>query len=187
MKYLTLIFLLLHSSVLFAESKNLPNLDKFGGDFTLHSVKGDVTLSDFRDKVVLLYFGYINCPDACPTTLSHWAKAFRKLTPDERSKVQGIMVSIDPERDTLAELDAFTDFFHENIIGISGSHKQLKQVAAQFDASYTIPDHLPGKNYGVDHSFYEYLIDPMGKMKERFDFTLPVDELVTLLRKYIAN
>lgn len=182
-----LFIMLFFSSSLLSANNNSDSapLESLGGDFVLHSARGDVALKDYRGKVVLLYFGYINCPDACPTTLSQWTKAFKKLTPTELEKVQGIMVSVDPERDTLAELDAFTDFFHDNIVGVSGSLEELTQVTALYGAEFKIQPHQPGKNYGVDHSFHVFVINPAGKLVERIDFTLPIDELVKLIRSIL--
>lgn len=121
------------SSSLYAMEKSSPpvpeQLKNMGGDFTLHSSKGDISLSDYRKKVVLLYFGFINCPDACPVTLSNWTKAFNKLDEKDQNRVQGIMISVDPERDTVKKLEFYTEFFHKNIIGITGNIEELKKVS----------------------------------------------------------
>ena len=162
-------------------------ISEIGGEFSLHSFSGDVSLSDYQGKVVLLYFGYINCPDACPTTLSQWSKAFKFLSEKEASQVQGIMVSVDPERDTLAELDAFTDFFHDNIVGVSGSLEELKKVTQLYGTDFTIQPHQPGKNYGVDHSFHVFIINPQGEVKHRVDFTLPPKELAVLIQQTLKK
>lgn len=160
-------------------------ISHIGGDFTLQSLGGNVSLKDYRGKVVLLYFGYINCPDACPTTLSQWSKAFRLLNNSEQKKVQGIMVSVDPERDTVKELDAFVGFFNKNIIGLTSDLQTLRKVTALYDARFEIAPHKPGKNYAVDHSFYTFVIDGRGKVVDRVDFTLSIKELAAKIRKYI--
>jgi len=157
-------------------------------DFTLKSDAGAVSLSDFRGNVVLLYFGYTNCPDACPTTLSQWSKAFKKLTPQELAQVKGIMISVDPERDTPKRLALFVSFFHENIVGLTGSHEALNKATALFDTTYKVSTHKPGdKTYSVDHSFFVYLIDGNGKTRYKFDFSASVDDLVKLLRDTLAE
>ncbi|HFD32808.1 MAG TPA: SCO family protein [Gammaproteobacteria bacterium] len=175
------------SSSVFAEPKTPPPvpdaLKGLGGDFTLHSINGDVSLSDFRKKVVLLYFGYINCPDACPATLSNWARAFKKLDEVERHFVQGIMVSVDPERDTLKKLSLFTDFFHPNIVGVTGSIDELKKVTKLYKTDFQAMPHEPGKNYSVHHSVYIYVIDPFGQVRGILNFNASPDKLVKNIRK----
>ena len=74
-----------------------------GGDFTLQSADGPVSLKDFRGKVVLVYFGYTYCPDICPTSLAATAEGLKLLTPDELARVAMIFVSVDPKRDTPAQ------------------------------------------------------------------------------------
>jgi len=166
----------------------VPNaLKNIGGDFTLHSSKGDVSLKDYRKKVVLLYFGFINCPDACPVTLSNWTKAFNKLDEVEQHFVQGIMISVDPERDTAKELEYFTDFFHKNIVGVTGSIKELKEVAKLYKTDFEAMPHEPGKNYGVNHSIYIYVIDPFGKVRGILDFNASPEKLIDNIRKALQT
>ena len=162
-------------------------LKGMGGDFTLHSSKGDVSLSDFRKKVVLLYFGFINCPDACPVTLSNWTKALNKLDDVERNFVRGLMVSIDPERDTVKELEYFTEFFHENIVGVTGTIEELKAVTKRYKTDFEAAPHEPGKNYAVQHSVYIYIIDPYGKVRGLLDFNASPDKLVKNIRKALQT
>jgi len=183
---------ILFSTLTFAEDssvkeQNIPPVHDalvgLGGDFTLHSSKGEISLKDFRKKVVLLYFGFINCPDACPVTLSNWAKAFKKLDKVELNFVQGLMISVDPERDTVKELEYFTDFFHENIVAVTGSIKELKKVAKLYKTDFEAAPHEAGKNYGVQHSVYVYVIDPYGKVRGLLDFNASPEKLVKNIRK----
>ncbi len=85
-----------------------------GGDFTLQSVAGPVSLKDLHGKVVLLYFGYTKCPDVCPTSLSFMTQALNEMTDDELAKVQGVFVSVDPKRDTVESLKEYVEYFHPN-------------------------------------------------------------------------
>ena len=166
---------------------NAKPIEAIGGDFVLQSADGDIALKDLRGKVVLLYFGYTNCPDACPTTLQQWTKAFKKLQPDELNRVQGLMVSVDPERDSVKTLKAYVGFFHKNIIGVTGTPDNLHEITETFGTSYKIDEHLPGKGYAVDHSFYVFIIDPDGKARNRVDFTVGADELVELIRQRLKQ
>ena len=161
-------------------------IEAIGGDFVLQSADGDVALKDLRGKVVLLYFGYTNCPDACPTTLQQWTRAFKKLQPQELSRVQGLMVSVDPERDSVKTLKAYVGFFHKNIMGVTGTPENLHRVNALFGTKFEIEKHEIGKGYGVGHSARVFVIDPDGKARNRVDFTFGADELVELIRQRLG-
>ena len=187
---LTALIWLLSSFSLHASDKTPPpvpeKLKNLGGNFTLHSSKGNVSLSDYQNKVVLLYFGFINCPDACPATLSNWTKAFNKLNEAEQKRVQGIMVSVDPERDTVKELEFFTEFFHKNIVGVTGSIEELKKVNKLYGTDFEALAHEPGKNYGVEHSVSVYIIDPSGKLRDISDFNASPDTLLKKIRNALS-
>ena len=154
--------------------------------FSFQSADGMVTSKDLRGQVVLLYFGYTNCPDACPTTLQQWTRAFNKLAPDEVKRVKGLMVSVDPERDSVHRLKAFVNFFHKNIIGVTETPENLRNITQQFGTTFKIQKHERGKGYSVDHSFQVYLIDADGMLRTQVDFTLAVDDLVKLLRERLT-
>lgn len=156
-----------------------------GGDFVLHSAQGDVSLTDFRGKVVLLYFGYTFCPDICPTNLAMVAQAFELLTPEELAQVRGIFVSVDPERDVLEKLSAYANFFHRNIIGISGSAEEVAAVAKQYGAAYRQTKVDSALGYLVDHSATTYLIGPQGILRENLNHATPPDEIATKIRAWL--
>jgi len=160
------------------------NMDNVGGDFTLHSVNGPVALHDFRGDVVLLYFGYTHCPDACPTTLTHWRLAFKSLSPHKREHVRGIFVSIDPDRDTPELLKGYVDHFHPNIIGVTGSQSELRKVTAEYRATYSYEKNNDGSGdgYVVNHTGAVYVIDPTGKVRDMLTFQSSSAEIVTSIR-----
>ena len=83
-----------------------------GGDFVLQGPGGRVSLSDFRGKVVLIYFGYTWCPDICPTNLSLFSRVLSELNPTELARIQPLFISVDPRRDTLPRLKEYTEYFH---------------------------------------------------------------------------
>ena len=93
-----------------------------GGDFTLQSANGPVSLKDFRGKEVLVYFGYTYCPDICPTSLAATAEGLKQLTPEELARVAMIFVSVDPKRDTPARLKEYVTFFHSAIVGVTARY-----------------------------------------------------------------
>jgi protein SCO1 len=160
------------------------NMEGIGGDFTLHSANGPVALHDFRGDVVLLYFGYTHCPDACPTTLTHWRAAFKALSPHKLAHVRGIFVSIDPKRDTPELLKDYVNHFHPNIVGVTGTQGELHKVTAEYGASYGYEKADDGSDdgYTVNHSGSVYVIDPSGKVRDLLTFQSSSDEIVTSIR-----
>jgi len=159
-------------------SVSLDNIEAMGGDFTLQSADGPVALHDLRGDVVLLYFGYTHCPDACPTTLTQWRAAFKSLPERTQEHVRGIFVSVDP----LELLKTYTRHFHPNIIGVTGTHSELKKISAEFRASYEKADIISGSEYAVNHSGYVYVIDPTGKVRDLLTFQSSADEIVASIR-----
>lgn len=142
------------------------HLQRMGGNFTLQSADGPVALADLRGKVVLIYFGYTNCPDACPMTLANWGRAFKQLTMGEQARVRGVLVSIDPQHDTPVVLKEYTAYFHPNIIGVTGSHDELGKVAALYRSDYNREHEGDGDDYIVGHMAFVYVIDPQGNVRD---------------------
>ncbi len=155
-----------------------------GGDFTLQSKHGEVSLKDFRGQIVLLYFGYTWCPDICPTNLSMMAGALSQMDQTERAKVQGIFVSVDPQRDTLERLDSYCKYFHENISGITGTAEQIKELANRYGAAYQKVAQESATSYVVDHTSETYVIDTTGKLVERLPHGSTPEAILKTVRKY---
>lgn len=154
-----------------------------GGDFRLHSSKGDFSLKEHRGKVVLLYFGYTKCPDICPTSLSFMTQALNELDDEELKKVLGVFVSVDPTRDTFELLDEYVAYFHPNLIGVTGSEKEVAGVAALYGAQYYEVE-LKGSAFGysVNHSAVIYLIDPNGELRFIFPHATPPSVILEAIR-----
>ena len=148
------------------------NLEKnsyasIGGDFTLTSESGPVSLFDYHGQVVLLFFGYASCPDYCPTELARMGVTFKKLSNRDIDQTQGIFVSIDPARDSIEEVSAYAKFFHKNIIGLTGTAEQVSQVAGKYFAFYEIVENEGSSTeYTIDHSLTTYLIGRDGQVVE---------------------
>jgi len=135
--------------------------EHWGGAFTLADPEGKArSLADFRGKVVLLSFGYTHCPDVCPTTLAKFAEA-RRLMGAAGDQVQGIFVTIDPERDTAGLLRAYVPAFDPTFIGLRGTEAQTDAVTRAFHANYQIVQYRG--NTLVDHTASTYIIDPLGQ------------------------
>jgi protein SCO1/2 len=156
-----------------------------GGDFTLQSATGDVSLHDFQDKVVLLYFGYRSCPDICPTSLSSLSLALQALTPEEKSSTQTLFVSVDPERDSPELLKDYVDYFRANMLGLTGSPETLNEIASRYGVAYRKVESDSALGYLVDHSANIYLIDRHGKLQESLPHGTSPDTMVKSIRHYL--
>jgi protein SCO1/2 len=150
-----------------------------GGDFELRGADGPVALSDFRGKVVLLYFGYTWCPDICPTNLAIIAYALKQLTPQERDRVQVLFVSVDPERDTPERLAEYAAYFDPGILGITGSEAQVAAAAARYGAAYRRTEQTDSAmGYLVDHSAFTYVIDQDGRLVDTLAHATPAEAIL---------
>ena len=146
----------------------LQNDLKLGGDFTLTDMNGKpFHLQDLRGKVVLLYFGYTLCPDACPFTLSKIHRVYSMLG-DRSSKIQTIFVSVDPDRDKPEKLVKYLAYYDVGAIGLTGTPEEIAKVAKQYQVVYRKVDSGSAAGYLMDHSTYTYLIDAEGKVRYRF-------------------
>lgn len=147
-----------------------------GGEFTLQSAGGPLSLKDLRGKVVLVYFGYTFCPDICPTSLAFTAQALKALDENELEHTRVVFVSVDPERDTPEKLKEYGAFFHPNIIGLTGTPQEIAAVAKLYGASYARQDTGSASGYVVDHSSSTYVVDPAGKLVATLQHgTLPAE------------
>lgn len=156
-----------------------------GGEFTLQSLSGPVSLKDYRGKVTLLYFGYTMCPDVCPTNLSMMSNALMQLNDTQLSQVQPIFISVDPQRDTMERLAEYTHYFHPSILGVSAAPEVIKEVADRYGVAYqVVVQDGSATNYVVDHSSETYVIDPQGKLVERLSHAAPPAEILAAIKKY---
>jgi protein SCO1/2 len=159
-----------------------------GGDFTLNSLDGPVSLADDRGKVVLLYFGYTMCPDICPTSLAMIKGAYHELTPAERDQVAGIFVSVDPQHDTLKRLAEYAGYFDPHIKGVTGTAAQVAAVAKKYGVVYRMVDEPSSAlGYTIDHSAFTYVIDRHGKLRASLPHGTTPDRIAAELRKLLAE
>lgn len=122
------------------------------------------SLKDFRGKVVVLFFGYTQCPDVCPTTMAEIAEAKRLLGPDG-ARVQGIFVTLDPERDTPQVLKAYVQNFDPTFVALRGTPEQVAAVAKDFKIFYRKVDGKTPTSYTLDHSAASYVYDTQGRLR----------------------
>lgn len=139
-------------------------------------------LSEQRDRVVLLFFGFSSCPDICPTALSDLANARRQLGDDARD-IQVAMVTLDPERDTPTALKRYVTRFDPTFLGLTGTQEQLEAAQKAYGVTAIRRD-LPSSalKYTIDHSGYIYVIDRAGRWRSFFHVGSSVEDMVSDLR-----
>ena len=157
-----------------------------GGPFTLTDQAGrQRSDTEFRGKLMIVYFGYTFCPDVCPADLMAITQALDALGPAAEG-VQPIFITIDPERDTKVLAD-YVSAFHHSLVGLTGSPEEIRKVANSYKAFYAkVPDQGSG-GYSIDHTGVIYLI---GRNGEYLGFMPPQtnpDRLTEILRKYLAE
>jgi len=137
----------------------------FGRELALTDHHGNArTLAEFRGKAVVIFFGFTQCPDVCPTALSALAEAMQRLGPDA-ARVQVLFVTIDPERDTAELLSRYVPAFHPSFLGLRGDAEATARVAKEFKILYQkVPGQTPD-TYTMDHSAGLYLFDPQGRLR----------------------
>ena len=150
----------------------------FAKNFQLTDHSGQPrTLSDFKGRVVVLFFGYIHCPDICPNTLSELATVMERLGADA-AKVQVLFVTLDPERDTPAILAQFVPSFNPTFIGLYGTPEQTAETAKEYKL---VVQKQPGKSkgsYTLDHSAGTYIYDTKGELRLYASYGQGVEALV---------
>lgn len=158
-----------------------------GGDFVLSSHNGPVALADFRGRLVVLYFGYTWCPDICPTGLAFISMALDQLTTRQRAGVQVLFVSVDPQRDSVQRLKEYVGYFHDSMIGITGSAQQVAEVAARYGVAYRIVDQQSAAGYAVDHSADMYLVDRDGQLRGSLAHGTAPAQIAAVLRDLLGD
>ncbi|MGI4846247.1 MAG: SCO family protein [Janthinobacterium lividum] len=123
------------------------------------------TLQDFRGKLVVVFFGYTQCPDVCPTTMAKMATVMKELGPASKD-VQVLFITLDPERDTQELLNAYVPAFHPSFIGLRGDAEATARTAKEFKVFYAkTPSGDDPKNYTVDHMTGSYVFDREGRVR----------------------
>jgi protein SCO1 len=163
------------------------NRGPIGGPFTLIDPTGKLRSdTEFRGKLMIVYFGYTSCPDVCPTDLMAMTQAIEALGADG-DKIQPIFITVDPERDTKAQLTEYVAAFHPRLIGLTGTPEQIRAVALSYKAYYAKVKDQRGNDYSIDHTGVIYL---MGRDGQYLGFVPPQtspDRLIEVLRQQLAG
>jgi protein SCO1 len=141
-------------------------------------------LEDWRGKAVVLVFGFTHCPDVCPTTLADIALALKELGPDAE-RVQVLMVSVDPERDTPQALAKYVSAFDPRFVALRGDLQATRKAAQEFKVYFE--KRKQGESYTVDHSAQSYVIDPQGKLRLLVRHDRIAQDLAPDLRALLAG
>lgn len=156
----------------------------FRAAFELTDHQGVIrTESDFSGRWMLVFFGFANCPDVCPTTLAEAAAVMEDLGTDAE-KVQPIFISIDPERDTPAALAENMPLFNAGIIGLTGTPEQIAATSEAFPIFYErIEEASAPDGYTMGHTSHLFLFDPQAGFSESWAYGTPADEILADLRE----
>jgi protein SCO1/2 len=160
---------------------------EYAKDLSLTDIDGRArTLANFRGKVTLVFFGYTQCPDVCPTTLAELAAVKKSLGADGQ-RVQGVFVTVDPQRDTVEVLKAYMASFDPSFVALRGNDEQTQAAARSFKVFYA---QVPGKtegSYTVDHTAGTFVFDPAGRVRLFVRYGTGADALTHDLKLLLAE
>jgi protein SCO1/2 len=142
------------------------------------------TLRDYRGRIVVIFFGFMHCPDACPAGLFKLAQVMRQLG-QGASQVQVLFITLDPERDTPASLKSYTSAFNPRFVGLTGTSGQVDQAASNFNVQYA---RVPlGNDYTIDHSTGIFVFDTSGRLRLVGAVNSPVADFVHDITALVAE
>ena len=176
-KYISLIIVITTSNNLYAD---------IGGDFTLKDqYNNKFTLSD-SSKVKIVFFGFLNCPDICPTTLTEVANLLKKLE-GLSNNIDPIFITVDPTRDTPELLKNYLSFFDERIIGLTGTQEEIEKVSNQYHVYYSYQNKGKVEDYTVNHTANMYFVDEKNNVEKIFVPGTPFSEFYKYVNRYLMK
>lgn len=172
----------LYSGTVLQDSSPAPNLDELS-----YEDGSPVDLSANSGEVTLLYFGFTNCPDICPTALADAATALRGLSNDERERVNLVMVTVDPARDIQPELQRYVEFFDPAFRSASGSREAIDRAAASYGVFYEMGPGTVESGYTVDHTATMLGIDTAGSLRVVWPPTISPKQLQDDIKELLTS
>ncbi|GAB2836460.1 SCO family protein [Comamonas piscis] len=164
---------------------DLTGSKEYGQDFSMPDQNGQRrSMADFKGKVVLVFFGFTQCPDVCPTTLGDLAAVKQKLGA-KGDKLQVIFASVDPSRDTPEILQAYLANFDPSFLALRGSDEETAKMAKDFKVYYKRVDGQTPGSYTMDHTAGDYIFDPEGRLRLYSRYGTPVDTLAKDIEQLI--
>jgi protein SCO1/2 len=156
----------------------------FGRDFRLTDAEGrERTLADWRGKYVMVFFGYVYCPEVCPTALLRAAEV-RNQMGAAKEKIQVITITLDPERDSRDDIQKYAAGFDPSFVGLWGTPERIKETAKEFHVYY---EKVPyGKSYSIDHTAHTYIFDPEGRIRLAMSHKQTTEQYIADLRKLMT-
>ena len=161
-----------------------------GGPFTLVDQSGQtVTDADFHGRAMLIYFGYTYCPDVCPFSLQIMAAALEQLDPELRDRIQPILITIDPERDTVDQLSQYvaSPAFPPDLIGLTGTPEQIAAVSGVYRVAFRRSEGEAEDDYLMDHSSIVYLMDSQGRFVDVFAHGSDPQTMAARLQEFLEE
>ncbi|WP_394680891.1 SCO family protein [uncultured Comamonas sp.] len=164
---------------------DLTGSKEYGQDFSMPDQHGQRrSMADFKGKVVLVFFGFTQCPDVCPTTLGDLAAVKQKLGA-KGDKLQVIFASVDPARDTPEILQAYLANFDPSFLALRGSDEETAKMAKDFKVYYKRVEGQTPDSYTMDHTAGDYIFDPEGRLRLYSRYGTPVDTLAKDIEQLI--
>lgn len=159
----------------------------YGPGLRLHDHNGQMrSLADFKGKAVVVFFGYTNCPDVCPTSLAMLMQVMQLLGPDA-SRVQVLFVTVDPNRDTAERLKQYVGAFDPGFLGLTGSEAEIAAVAREFRVVYEKHGDVASGRYSVDHTAGCFIFDPQGRARLFARYGETAERIAADLRRLLAG
>ncbi len=174
-----------------AESARLMNelmsgKGEIGGPFSLTDQNGKLrSLSEFKGKITLIYFGYMFCPDVCPTDLANLSQLLKRLGPLS-NKVQVVFITLDPLRDTQELMRNYVNHFDKRILGLRGTESQTKEIATKYKTFYEKVK-TRGDQYLIDHTAFVYIMSQEGKYYAFFPPGTSAERMEIMIRDLLAG
>ncbi|MBO0332059.1 SCO family protein [Sneathiella sp. CAU 1612] len=166
-------------------SSVLVGVPQIGGPFSLVNHKGEtVTDEDLEGKLFLVFFGFTNCPDVCPTEMQTISVAMQELG-DDAKEVVPLFVTVDPARDTPEILASFVSAFHPAIVGLTGSEESINDMKKKYRVYSQKQDNDDPDYYLVDHTSFTYLMGRDGDLITVFSFGVPAEEMASKVREQL--
>ncbi|GAB3526845.1 SCO family protein [Photobacterium alginatilyticum] len=155
----------------------------------LESGQEAVDLYDEEDsRLRVIYFGYTHCPDVCPTSLAVLSAALKELDNKQLENLWPIFITLDPDRDTPEKSAEYAQYFHKNIIGMTGTEQQTKALAEKYGVLYMRTELKDSAlEYAVDHSSYFYFLKPDGTLVEKVQHTLNPQIIVETIERLLSK
>jgi len=193
-------FLLLGAAALLAGCDNKPKAASkpflsavditgadYGGKMSLPDQNGKIrTMADFKGKVTVVFFGYTQCPDVCPTTMAELAQVKKSLGKDG-DRLQGVFITIDPERDTPELLKAYLTAFDPSFVALRGTLEQTAAAAKDFKVYYAKVPSKSADTYTMDHTAGSYVFDEAGRLRLFTKYGSGAEALAADLKNLIAS